>query len=331
METNMKEEFGKYMYKLLGKGIDPHNLYPDIVSECVEDDKECIYDFSGKNILAGANGEVIKVLPKEGIIKVYDSIEIEDHDYSNEYINLRIFDIKTGQILPDGDLSKEANFTETIDFFGIEKYFKLKEYIDTGDYSQEYREMSNVDDLDDITKLSFYNLFSRNRANILRTKLSEKMHICIKKYNIDKDDPLNESFRKIISNIDNANNICNKLVLFNTNLLCKETVDSINNRLKKLNLIEEQYAYSKIDLFPIQDLIEEYKCYCTPKTNEMVKKYIQVLKDLYGPIDSYAKSRIYIRNALTFSEDKKEERNKRNKMIKKRKKEINEIKGTGLW
>lgn len=321
---NKRDTYHNYANELYKKGICPDIIVvKDIIKLLTEDEDSLKYNFSTKNIISGPYGELIKINKEKGTIEIYNSYTIERDDYLKEYnYSLRIFDLETGLMFPDGELGNLSTSTDSIDLYGEETFDYIDE-LSINDFSDFHRRSFMEDELLDIKRLEFANQSSRGKV----LDLKEKIFKVAKKY-CKRNDFINDGIAKIICNIDNAYTKHLEKKLFSSSILDNKIVETINNKLYLDFLKEENEAYSKISITPIIDIIEEYKAYHTPKTDLIAKKYINISKKISEVLDPFIFYRINIRNHQMSSKDINELYQKRHKALIKRRDELD---GTNTW
>ena len=312
---NIKETYSKYAHDLYQKGVNPDIIVvSDIIKILTEDDEKFKYDFSTDNIISGPFGELIKINRKKGTVEIYDSYTVESDYGLKEYnYSVRIFDLNTGLLFEDGELSSVSTNYESILLYGEDEYNYLSQ-LSNEDFSAYQREVSLDMDEIDIRRLEQANKAARDKVKGLKDKLFKTAKKYCKKY-----DYINEGITKIIENIDIAYRKHSEMKSFSSPDLDEDIVNIINRKLYLEELTEESEAFSKISIFPITEIIEEYKAYHTPKTDKLAKKYIFISRKIAEVLDPFIYFRIDFRNHQMSSKDiSKMHNNHYKKLIKRR-------------
>ena len=303
------KHYGKYADKLIKKGISPTIVcISDVIRLLTEDEERCGYCFNTDNIVAGPEGELIKINTRDGIVEIYNSI-------MSDYYSLRVYDIATGELLPDGELSSSSNWVDSLNMYGEEKYYELLD-LESNDFSKEYREKDRDFNEIDIRNREIYNDYTRTRLKEtnLRQRLVEFSNKYSRRYNY-----VAEAMNKIILYIDDATSRRAKIEEFKSSKLRPETNEIISRKLYQIRLMEEAEAYSKISEAPIMEIIEEYKAYMTPKTDKIAKKYIKLSTKVNDILYPFITSRLQLLGKQTNAEDfERLERKHQIKFLKRR-------------
>ena len=303
------KQYGEYANKLIKKGISPTIVrINDVIRLLTEDEERFGYSFNTDNIVSGPNGELIRINTRTGIVEIYNSI-IDD------YYSLRVYDIETGELLPDGELNGSSNWVDSLNMFGEEKYYELLD-LEENDFSKEYGDKDKDFNEIDIRNREIYNDYTRTRLKEtnIRQKLFDFSNKYSRRYNYVK-----EAIDKIILYIDDATSKRAKIEEFKSPKLTPETNEIICRKIYHVRLREESEAYSRISEAPIMDIIEEYKAYKTPKTDKIAKKYIKLSSKVNDILYPFIASRIQLLGKQTNAEDFEQlERKHQIKFLKRR-------------
>ena len=312
-----RKQYCEYADKLIKKGISPTIVaVSDVIRLLTEDEERFGYSFNTDNIVAGPNGELIKINTRDNIVEIYNSI-------MNDYYSLRVYDIDTGELLPDGELSNNSNWVDSLNMYGEEKYYELID-LEYNDFSKEYGDKDRDYNEIDIRNREVYNDYTRTR--IKETNIRQRLYDFSLKYS-RRYNYVSEAISKILLYIDDANSKRAKITEFKSPKLTLETNQIISRKIYQDRLREESEAYSRISEAPIMDIIEEYKAYHTPKTDKIAKKYIKLSSKVNDILYPFITSRIQLLSKQTNAEDFEElERKHQYKFLKRR----NELDKTGL-
>lgn len=315
-----RNDYVKYASDLLKKGINPSIVViGDIIRLLTEDDDKLDYNFNTDNIVSGQGGELIKINKEKGTIEIYNSI-------IDNFFTLKVYDLETGKMFDDGELGKEVYDLESINLFGEEGYEYLLNYIDN-DFSDCNRMISQDREEINIQMLELTNKLSKSKLkqNDIRGKI-----VKIAKKHCKNNNYLLETIGIIVNNIDNALDKHSDIKEFNSPVLSNETVDIINRKLYYLGLKEESEAYSKISIWPITEIIQEYRAYHTPKTDKIADHYLFVSKKINEVLSSFENYRVDIRGHLLSSNDIDRMSEKHSKLLLKRRDELDNSNTWGL-
>ena len=312
-----RKQYCEYADKLIKKGVSASIVViSDVIRLLTEDEERFGYTFNTDNIVAGANGELIKINTKDGIIEIYNSI-------MNDYYSLRVYDIETGELLPDGELSSSSNWVDSLTMYGEEKYYELLD-LEADDFSKEYREKDRDFNEIDIRNREIYNDYTKTRLK--ETNIRQRLFDFSQKYS-RRYNYVAEAVNKILLYIDDANSKRARIVEFKSPKLTLETNQIISRKIYQVRLREESEAYSRISESPIMDIIEEYKAYKTPKTDKIAKKYIKLSSKVNDILYPFIASRIQLLSKQTNAEEfERLERKHQIKFLKRR----NELDKRGL-
>lgn len=309
---NSKKMYKDYVEGLLKRGISPEVIsISDVIKLCTEDDEDCKYDFSLDNIISGPNGELIKINKFRDTIEIYNSI-MED------YFTVRVYSLETGKLFDDGVMGYDTTFVDSVALYGVDTNNYINNLINN-DFCEYNREVLKDRDNINIKILELCNRLSKSKLNDLKENILK-----VKKRYCKKKDYINDGIDTIINNIDIASKKHSEIKKFKSNELDEGTVEIINRKLYLDDLTEESLAYSKITIFPIVDIINEYKAYKTPKTDKLVKKYNFILGKVYDELNKFYDYRIDIRSHLVNSKDITEMSKRHRSLYLRRKKEIND-------
>lgn len=288
-----KKQYSDYVDKLIKKGISPTVLMiGDVIRLVTEDETRGRYDFSTDNIVAGPDGELIKINTCSGIVEIYNSIQ-------EDYYSLRVYDIDTGELLPDGELGCSSKWIDSLKLYGEEKYYELLD-LEKNDYSKEYSKKTRL--LEEIRIKNRKNANDYTRSRLSETNLRQRLLDFASKYS-RRFEYLNEAISKMVFYIDDATAKRAKEQEFNSPNLSKETNDIITRKLYSVRLKEESEAYSRISEAPVMEIIEEYKAYKTPKTDKIAKKYIKISSKVNDILYPFIYSRVQFLDNQTSGEE----------------------------
>ncbi len=315
---NIKETYRDYANNLIKKGISPSIIVSsDIIKLLTEDEDRMDYNFKTDNIISGPYGDLIRINKEQGIIEIYNSITVEKYsDYKEYYYSLKLFDLETGDLLSDGELGYYSSTLEAIDLYGEEEY----EYLDNlekNDFSDVHRLISKDKDEYNINRLELSNELARVKLKDLREKLFNVAKIYCKGC-----DHIVRGIGKIVSNIDDAYKKHSEIKEFRSLELDEETIQIINRKLYLDGLKEESEAYSRISIFPITDIIKEYKEYNAPVTDKIANKYIKISRKIAEVLDPFSYYRCKIRNHQKSMEEIEEMFEKHRVLLLKRRDEL---------
>lgn len=315
---NIRKEYQKYAYSLIKKGVSPSIVcIADIIQILTEDDSGK-YNFNTDNIISGANGELIRIDNKNGIIEIYNS-------FMDDYFTLKLYDIETGELLDDGELGKEVNSFKSIVLYGYDVYESILDKIEN-DFSDCNREISKDRDNINIKMLELTNRLAKSKLLGLKDRVLKVANKYCK-----RNDYINVGVDKIIANINDAYHKHSQIKEFKSSCIEQETVDIINRKLYLDGLKEESEAYSKISIFPITEIIEEYQAYKAPKTDKIAKKYIFISNKINEVLRPFCDFRVDIRSHLLNSDEIEEISEKHRKLLLKRRDELDEANTWGLY
>lgn len=303
------KQYGEYADKLIKKGISPSIvIISDVIRLLTEDEERFGYTFNTDNIVSGPYGELIKINTRSGIIEIYNSI-------MDDYYSLRVYDIETGELLPDGELSCSTNWVDSLTMYGEEKYYGILD-LQNNDFSKEYGDKDKDYNEIDISNREIYNDYTRTRLK--ETNIRQRLYDFSQKY-ARRYNYVGEAVNKIILYIDDAISKRAKIPKFSSPKLSLETNEIINRKLYQVRLREESEAYSRISEAPIMEIIEEYKAYKTPKTDKIAKKYIKLSSKINDILYPFIFSRIQLLSKQTNVEDfERLERKHQIKFLKRR-------------
>ena len=310
---NIGKEYEKYTNALIKKGVSPSIVcVGDVIRLLTEDEDELRYNFNTDNIESGPNGELIKINIKKSTIEVYNSI-------MDNYFSLRVYDMDTGKLFDDGELGKEYTDYYSIKLYGEELFNNIEDKV-INDYSDCYRIMNKDKEDINIKMLEMTNKLAHPKL----TGLRERVINISKKY--CKGDPvITSAVGKIIEQIDEAYYKHSTFKKFFSLEMDEEMVEIINRNIYLQSLKEESETYSKISIFPITELIEEYKAYKVPKTDKLAKKYLLISKKINEALNPFFEYRVDVRNHLFTSKDIDELSKNHTKMLLKRRDELDNI------
>lgn len=309
MQNSMKL-YKDYADGLLKKGVSPEIIcIADVIKLCTEDQDDCKYDFNLDNIVAGPNGELIKINKYRDTIEIYNSI-------MDNFFTVRVYSLESGLLFDDGVMGYETSPIDSIMLYGINEFNKLNLLIGN-DFCEYNREV--IKDRDNInTKiLEFSNKLSRSKL----TELKENIYKIKKKF-CRRNDFINPGIDTVISNIDSAYKKHSEIKKFKSEELSDETKEIINRKLYLDGLKEESLSYSQITIFPIVEIIKEYKEYNAKKTDKLVKKYNIILNKVYEELNKFYNFRIDLKNHLVDSNDINEMSKKHKMLYLKRMKQL---------
>lgn len=322
---NIKKEYQRYTRDLIRKGVSPSIVcISDVIRLVTEDEDKACYNFNTDNIVSGPFGELIKVNDEKGIVEIYNSI-------MDGFFSLKIYDLETGEMLPDGELGKEYSFYDSIDFFGYDEYQNLMDYVDN-DFSQCHREIQLDKNKINISRLELSNKLAREKLKELKLKekLLEVAKKSCKRYDY-VNEALGDALGKIMANIDDAYNKHSEMKAFDSKILDEETIEIINYGLYLNRLTEESNAYSKISILPMTDVISSYIAYNTPKTKKIARKLIRISKKVSCILDPFIYSRIDVRNHLLNSSDIDRMSEKHKRLLLRRRDELDKSNTWGSY
>ena len=301
-----------YADGLLKKGITPEIIsIADVIKLCTEDQDDNKYDFNLDNIVAGPNGELIKINRYRDTIEIYNSI-------MDNYFTVRVYSLESGLLFDDGIMGYETSPIDSIMLYGINEYNKINLLVGN-DFSEYNREVVKDRDNINIKILEFSNKLSRTRL----TELKENI-IKIKKKYCKRNDFINPGIDTVINNIDFAYKKHSDIKKFKSDILDEDTKEIINRKLYLDGLKEESSAYSQITIFPIVEIINEYKEYNAQKTDKLVKKYNIILNKVYEELNKFYNFRIDLKNHLVDSNDINEMSKKHRMLYLKRMRQLND-------
>ena len=287
------KQYGEYADKLIRKGISPSIvIISDIIRLLTEDEDKKDFTLNTDDIVAGPEGELIKINNKNGIVEIYNSI-------MTDYYSLRVYDIATGELLPDGELSNTSSWVDALSMYGEEKYYELID-LEYNDFSKVYSYKDKACDEIDIKNREVYNNYSRTR--IRETGIRQRLYDFLQKYN-KRYNYVGEAVNKILHYINDAISKRAKIVEFKSPKLSVETNQIISRKLYQIRLREESEAYSRISEAPIMELVEEYKAYKTPKTDKIAQKYIKLSSKVNDILYPFIASRIQLLSKQTSAEE----------------------------
>ena len=288
-----RKQYCEYADKLIKKGISPSIvIISDVIRLLTEDEERCGYTLNTDDIVAGPEGELIKINNRDGIVEIYNSI-------INDYYSLRVYDIETGELLPDGELSNSNSWVDSLSMYGEEKYYELLD-LEVNDFSKIYGDKDKEFNEIDIKNREVYNEYTRKRIREtgIRQRLFDFSQKYARRYNY-----VGDAVKKILLYIDDA---CAKkatVTEFNSSKLPVETNQIISRKLYQIRLREESEAYSRISEAPMMDLVEEYKAYKTPKTDKIARKYIKLSSKVNDILYPFISSRIQLLGKQTSAEE----------------------------
>lgn len=288
-----KRQYCEYVDKLIKMGISPSVLLiSDVIRLVTEDETKGQYDFSTDNIVAGSDGELIKINTSSSTIEIYNSIQ-------DDYYSLRVYDIDTGELLPDGELSCSSKWVDSLKLYGEEKYYELLD-LEVNDFSKVYAKKTRL--LEEISIKNRNNANDYTRSRISETNIKEKLLNFSKKYS-KRFEYINEAVSKMVFYIDDAVSKKANEQEFNSPNLSEETNKIITRKLYSVRLREESEAYSRISEAPVMDIIEEYKAYKTPKTDKIAKGYIKLSSKVNNILYPFIYSRVQFLGNQTSGEE----------------------------
>ena len=214
------KQYKDYVDRLIKKGVSPSVvIIGDVIRLLTEDEDRGTYDFTTDNIVAGPNGELIKINTRSNIVEIYNSIQ-------EDYYSLRVYDIDTGELLPDGELGSNVNWLDSLKMFGEEKYYELLD-LEYNDFSKQYSEKSRDYDEIDIRNREIYNDYTRTRLREtnIRQRLLDLSNKYSRRYNY-----VSEAINKIVFYIDDATSKRAKMNSFKSPKLSFETNQIISRK-----------------------------------------------------------------------------------------------------
>lgn len=307
---NIRGEYKKYIKTLISKGVCPSILLVgDIIKLLTEDEDDVKYNFNTDNIESGPMGEIIRVNIKNGTVEIYNSI-------MENYFSLRVYNINTGKIFEDGELYSEYSTFYSKNLLGDEIFAYVENHM-ANDYMDCNRIMSIDKENINIKMLELTNRLSH--AKLL--DLKERLLNAAKKYCKD-DVVISAGVGKIVENIDSAYYMHSQFKKFESEELDEETTEIINRNIYLQNLKEESEAYSRISIFPITEIIEEYKAYNAKKTDKLAKKYTYISRKINEVLSPFCEYRVDVRNHLLTTKDIDEMNENHLKLLIKRSNEL---------
>ena len=306
-----RDKYMAYIKGLLKKGVCPENLLGDIIRLCTEDDEKGTYDFDLSKIIAGPDGEIIKIDEEKDSVEIYYSL------IENTYC-IKAFCLSTGESYSDSTMWFKTSVDASTDLYGEDVYKLLTDYVG-GDFGAYYREVEKDNyELDENVLVL--------RTNSLRDylyKIKSELLIIMKK-NCRKKDPINDGIIELIRYVEEAKNAHCEIKQFKTKELQDDMLEIINRKLKVDGLRRESQLQSKISIIPITNIIEEYDAYGTPKTRKMVIRFTKISVKVAKVLQDFELRKIELASLLMDSKKKKRMDSKHRAMKLQRKKELEE-------
>ena len=320
----MSVSYKDYIEDLIGKGIDPNLIeMSDVLRLCTEDEETCSYDFSTDNIISGPFGELIKIDYRSNKAIVYytdieDIYSIFEVDLSTGKIIGEIGDLDT--LFDDQIFSQERNVHTDKLFLGSDLYEMIKDD-EKYDYSPVYRTVNKDYLEDEINVMKKQNQLSRLKLPKIKKELEPYLN----------DFYCHDAVRKIIDRINDALEYKEEIKEFKSVELEPEMAKIIALKLKRDSLKKESEMFSRIDAFPLVDLILEYEAYNAPKTDKIANKITKVYNEVYSILSKYYDYRIDLINKKSEFSNQDKLKSKHTLLLLKRFNEIEEKRDNGYF
>ena len=314
--TYSRKAYQLFADKLLEIGVSPLVVsVGELVKLVTEAESSQVFTLSTNNLVAGADGELIKINTKTGYVEVYNAIQ-------DGHFTVKLFDLETGRF--EGEHGVDTNWGKSTELYGYDKYNELLEK-ERNDFSSCFREFAMKADNLAIRNRELSNMLARDKIKSLRVK--EGVLEVAKKY-CKIYDYANRPIAEILFNIDDALKKRAKLQPFFTRELRTETDTIISRKLYLIRLNEEAEAYSRISELPMMALIEDYKSFHAKKTDRMAKRCIKISKNIRSVIDPFCRFRADVRELQICPEEIEQMREERDRALLLRR---NELDKKGVW